>query len=264
MKSNFYTRKRNLFDPKGKTPFRLSRSKIEDFLKCPRCFYLDRRLGIGHPSMPAFTLNTAVDELLKKEFDRYRREQKPHPLMERFGVEAVPFAHPSLKEWQENFKGIQHHHLKTNLVITGAIDDLWQGKGGELLIVDYKSTSTREAIDLDSAYKVAYKRQMEIYQWLFRQEGFSVSPTGYFVFCNADKDREGFDGRLVFDVEVISYRGDDSWVEGAIGRAHACLMDGRVPEPSGDCEYCQYCEAAAKANPKNPAPPKDQEEFLFS
>jgi len=27
-------------------PFKLSRSRIEQFLKCPRCFYIDRRLGV--------------------------------------------------------------------------------------------------------------------------------------------------------------------------------------------------------------------------
>ena len=40
-------RTRNLFDPKSKTPFRLSRTKLDLFLSCPRCFYLDRRLGVG-------------------------------------------------------------------------------------------------------------------------------------------------------------------------------------------------------------------------
>lgn len=42
--SEYYNsnRTKNLFDPKSKTPFKLSRSKIDLFLNCPRYFYLDR------------------------------------------------------------------------------------------------------------------------------------------------------------------------------------------------------------------------------
>ena len=62
-------RTRNIFDPKSKEPFRLSRSRLELFVDCPRCFYLDRRLGTDRPPGFPFTLNSAVDTLLKKEFD---------------------------------------------------------------------------------------------------------------------------------------------------------------------------------------------------
>ena len=62
-------RTRNLYDPNDSQPFRLSRSKLELFLECPRCFYLDRVRGIGRPPGFPFNLNSAVDTLLKKEFD---------------------------------------------------------------------------------------------------------------------------------------------------------------------------------------------------
>src|SRR3989338_3788923 len=75
-------RTRNIFNPKSKEPFKLSRSKIELFLQCPRCFYVDRRLGIGRVSGPPFTLNTATDTLLKKEFD------SPCPAFKRLSADA--------------------------------------------------------------------------------------------------------------------------------------------------------------------------------
>src|SRR5262245_17629510 len=117
-----FRRPKKLFSPDSTEPYRLSRSKLENFVNCPRCFYLDRRLGIEPPSMPAFTLNSAVDELLKKEFDSFRKQGKPHPLMKAAGIDAIPFSHPLLDEWRENFKGLQFHHAATNLIITGAID----------------------------------------------------------------------------------------------------------------------------------------------
>jgi hypothetical protein len=70
-----------LFDPRSEQPFPLSRSKVELYLDCPRCFYLDRRLGVGRPAGFPFNLNAAVDALLKREFDDYRARGEAHPLM---------------------------------------------------------------------------------------------------------------------------------------------------------------------------------------
>src|SRR3954468_7572187 len=82
---------KGIFDPAAKTPFKLSRSKIDLFFECPRCFYLDRRLGVGRPPGFPFSLNSAVDHLLKKEFDTHRAEGTAHPLMKSYGLDAVPF-----------------------------------------------------------------------------------------------------------------------------------------------------------------------------
>jgi len=233
-------RTRNVFDPNSDKPFKLSRTKLENFLKCPRCFYLDRRLGLKSlPQLP-FTLNIAVDHLLKKEFDVYRAKGKPHPLMIDRGIDAVPFQHPDLDIWRENFQGIQYHHQPTNLLLSGAVDDVWQTPDGQLIIVDYKATSTEKEITLDDKWKGGYKRQMEIYQWLFRQNGFKVQETGYFVYVNASKSRPTFDGHLHFDIHLLSHKGDDSWVESAVTAAKACLMSDLLPEPKAECEFCAY------------------------
>jgi len=240
-----YERTRNLFDPHSKVPYKLSRSRLENFINCPRCFYLDRRLGIEPPGTPPFTLNSAVDGLLKKEFDIYRSKKIPHPLMEKYKINAVPFAHPMMDEWRENFKGVQVHHRPTNLIISGAVDDLWVDPKGELFVVDYKSTSTSGPITLDGEYRQAFKRQMEIYQWLLRQLEFKVSDVGYFVYCNADKAKESFDGRLEFAMEVIPYRGEGSWIENTIIAAHDCLQKDAPPDCSAKCEYCHYRQAVS-------------------
>lgn len=239
-------RSRNLYNPKSKESFKLSRSKIELFLNCPRCFYLDRRLGIGQPGGLPFTLNSAVDALLKKEFDIHRAKKEAHPLMKHYKIDAIPFDHEKINEWRENFKGVQYLHEPTNFIITGAVDDVWVDKKGNLLVVDYKATSTNAKISMDDEYRQSYKRQMEIYQWLLRQNGFEVSDTGYFVYANGKKDRCAFDGKLEFDIEIISYTGSDKWVEEAILLAHKCLVSDEFPDSAGDCEYCNYREAAGK------------------
>jgi CRISPR/Cas system-associated exonuclease Cas4 (RecB family) len=246
--SKYYNpqRKGNLYTPNSPISFRLSRSKIDLFLNCPRCFYMDRRLGVSQPPGFPFSLNSAVDKLLKKEFDILREKGEAHPLMLKFGIDAVPLKHEKLNEWRDPFKGITYYDKKTNLTITGGVDDIWINKDGEFIIVDYKATSKDEEVSLDAEWQIGYKRQMEIYQWLFRKSGFSVSDIGYFVYCNGKTDLDKFDAKLEFDIKIIPYKGDDSWIDQVIEDAHSCLMENKIPESSVDCDYCNYRKAATR------------------
>ena len=221
--------------------FKISRSKIDLFIDCHQCFYLDRKLGVSRPSGPPFTLNSAVDHLLKKEFDIHRAKNKAHPLMSEYKIKAVPFSHKNLNDWRNNFKGIQYLHPESNFLIFGAVDDVWINDSKELHIVDYKATSKAGEVELtDAKYHDAYRRQMEIYQWLFRKNDFKVSDTGYFVYANGQKDREAFDAKLEFDVKIIPYQGKDDWIESVIMKIKKCLDSDSIPPSSEICEFCFY------------------------
>lgn len=228
------------YDSSSKAPYKLSRSGIELYVQCPRCFYLDKKLGISPPSGPPFSLNSAVDHLLKKEFDIHRAKGSIHPLMKHYGIKAIPFPHEKLDEWRSNFKGVQYLHPKTNLYITGAVDDIWVKPNGEIIVVDYKATSKNDEVTLDADWQMSYKRQMEVYQWLLRRNGFKVSNTGYFVYCNGRKDKTAFDGKLEFTIKVIPYTGDDGWVEKTIVKIKKLLDSHKIPGYTVDCEDCAY------------------------
>jgi len=233
---------------KGQTiPFKVSRSKIELFVECPRCFWLDRVKGIKRPSSPPFQINKAIDELLKSEFDTYRKKKQPHPLMAEHKIDAIPYSHTDLDKWRENFVGSQYLHQPTNLLVFGAIDDVWITPKDELIIVDYKATSKKSEITLDADWQIIYKRQMEIYQWLFKQNGFKVSNTGYFVYANGISDADGFYNKVEFKTKIISYHGSSEWVEPTLFDLKKCL-EGDMPEVGtavmgGDCEHCMYAKA---------------------
>lgn len=240
------------FDPASSEPYRVSRSKIDLFVECPRCAYLDMRLGVKRPSMPSFTLNNAVDELLKREFDIHRAKGSKHPLVEKYGLDAIPLADNRLEEWRDALRrGISYLHEPTNLLLRGGIDDVWVNPAGELIIVDYKATSKKVGPNSEDDLYDAYKRQLEIYQWLFRRNGFRVSPTVYFVYVNGKSDAEAFDGKLEFDIELIPYTGSDAWVEPAVFELKKMLMSDEIPKVGtsfggGPCEYCTYRENAGK------------------
>lgn len=244
---NYWQERNKPYSPGQTAPFKVSRSKIELFMQCPRCFWLDVRLKITRPSSPPFNINKAIDELFKKEFDKYRQEKKPHPLMAKFKVDAIPFHHENLDQWRETFVGVTTLHEPTNLHVFGGIDDVWVDSNGKLIVVDYKATAKEREVSIDSDWQIAYKRQLEVYQWLLRQNGFEVSDTGYFVYTNGRMDLDGFNDKVEFRTKLIPYTGSDSWIEPTLLNMKQC-MDGDMPAVGtaamgGECDYCAYARA---------------------
>ena len=245
---NYWRERSQPYRPGQKAPFKLSRSKIELFTQCPRCFWLDVRLKITRPSSPPFQINKAIDELFKKEFDVYRAKQEPHPLMVDNQIKAIPYQHPKPDDWRHTFTGVVHLHQLTNLHLFGAVDDVWVNQSGELIVVDYKATAKDKEVSLDADWQQSYKRQMEVYQWLLRQNGFAVSDTGYFVYTNGRMDLDGFHDRVEFRTKVIAHTGTTDWIEATVLKMKAC-MDSDVMPPvgssimGGECEHCAYARA---------------------
>lgn len=207
---------------------------------------MDRVLGVAQPPGFPFNLNSAVDHLLKKEFDIHRAKKSAHPLMEVYGVDAVPFEHQMMDKWRENFHGVEYLFEPANFLVFGAVDDIWVNPKGEIIVVDYKATAKDAEVTLDAEWQIAYKRQMEFYQWLLRMNGFRVSDTGYFVYANGDRSAPAFDGKLEFKVKLIPYVGNDSWVEDALIGAKNCLELEKIPKYTKSCEFCQYQEKLLK------------------
>ena len=262
-------RHRGKFKSDNPAPYELSRSAIEKMIKCEACFWLEKVKGIKTPSMPGFNLNTNTDTLLKRDFDALRGKG-PHPLMEASGLSHLrPFWHEDIAKWADSMhfgaEGRFHiDHPETNIRFGGGLDDVWENvETGELHIVDYKSTAQlgKESKPLDESfiaapkdpsqrdYKAGYRRQMDMYQWIARRLGFKVSDTGYFVYVDGQHRNEcgmlyqgnPYEAWMRFNVSVIPYEGNDSWVEDALRRAKYLVSEvSDCPEHATNCEHGQY------------------------
>jgi len=227
--------------------WKLSRSKIGLFQECPRCFYIDNKLGTKRVSIPTFQINKAVDYQLKQEFDVYRAKGIQHPLQKEYGIDAKPAVHEKIDEWRDNFEGVKYLHEPTGLLVSGAIDDLWINSNKEYIVVDYKATAKNDPVkELDGKWHETYKRQIEVYQWLLRKNNLKVSNTGYFVYCTGKYDQEAFDKKIEFDIILIPYIGDDSWVEPTIHEIKECLESDEIPKSGDGCEHCAWWYARNK------------------
>jgi CRISPR/Cas system-associated exonuclease Cas4 (RecB family) len=235
------------YQPGQTSPIKLSRSKIELFEQCPRCFWLGERLKIKRPSGPPFNINKAIDELFKKEFDAHRVAKTAHPIMTEYKLDAVPFPHKDLNKWRENFVGVQALDTSSNILVFGAVDDVWVRPDGELIVVDYKATAKDREVNIDSDWQMSYKRQLEVYQWLLRQNGFKVSDTGYFVYTNVNVGADRFADTLSFTTKLIPYTGNADWVEPTLLKMKDCL-EGEMPSVGsaamgGECDFCLYAKS---------------------
>ena len=137
-------------------------------------------------------------------------------------------------------------HAASGLTAFGAIDDLWIDEAGRHYVVDYKATAKADEVSLDADWQIAYKRQVEFYQWLLRGRGLEVSDCAFFVYANGIKDDGPFDDVLRFRTKIIAYDGNAGWVEPTLIEVAACLERGDPPEAAPDCVYCDYVEKVAR------------------
>ena len=244
--ASFRVRKNSLYDKKSDSPFKISRSKFSNFLSCKRCFYLDRVIGLKEPSMPGWSLNSTVDELLKKEFDQYRNIKKPHPMMIRHNLNLIPFQHKDLDVWRNSLKGgISYLDEKLNLVIHGGVDDIWFDLDNKkLIVVDYKAQSTNYPIStqsyLNSEWHLNYKLQMDIYVHILRKMNFNVSDLSYFYVCNGEKTNNQFENKMEFKTTLVPYNTNTSWIEGKLKEMKEVLNLESPPSVEPTCEKCAY------------------------
>ena len=239
-------RKNNIYKYEAGKTFKLSRSGIDSFINCQRCFYLNKVGNIVDIGMPAFSLNLAQDHLMKKELDICREKAEAHPYMEGLKRNVIPFQHENMEDWRNNRKGITYHHEKTDLIITGSVDDVWiDTDTEELIVIEYKTTSTQSEIDLNDGtrWKEQYKRQIDIYQWLFKMNGFNVADDSVFLYSNGLKTSKKFNDVMKFKTYVLEYKGSTEWVEEKIVEIKKVLDGKSIPKVNEDCETCSYVDS---------------------
>lgn len=247
------SRSTSIYQPNQTEDFKISRGKFSNFLTCPRCFYIDRVSGLEEPGTPGWTLNEATDLLLKKEFDICREQQIPHRILIQNNMShIVPFKHDSMDDWRNSRnKGLMWRYHDTNIILTGGIDDIWFNiETKQLIVVDYKSQANEKEVDqssyLESPYHEGYKVQMDFYNYLLVKMGFEVSDTSYFLVVNANKNADGFFGKIDFSETLISYKHNISWIDEQVQNMINCMNKENLPDSHPSCQNCAYARERAK------------------
>ena len=252
------TQKWRIYSPNQNKDFILSRSRFDEFMDCPRCFYLKTNKGFMSPSTPGWTLNTLTDTLLKKEFDECRKKQEPHRIMLKNKLDhLVPYKSEIIKdkngndkllldEWRDSIHyGLKYRFKDTNIILQGGIDDVWfNTKTEELIVADYKSQHKKDGVSqetyFDDPYKDSYKRQLDYYAYLLNGMGYKVSSDAYLYICNAKEIDEGFHGKMLFDEVLIHYKIKTDYLETEIQKMINTMNAENIPNSHESCENCAY------------------------
>ncbi len=237
---------RNKYNPEKDSPFKVSRSAIELFVKCPRCYYMNARLGFREFPSPGWSINIAVDDLVKKEMDFCRKKDCPHPLFKENNLNIKPFNHEDLSKWQHTFTGIQFYDKNLNFLVYGGVDDIMVNEKDELVVIDFKATAKKpEILTPGDVYDngAPYKRQLEIYSWLLSNNGFKVSSIGYLMYYNGDKSQPHLGKTMHFRRTLVPFDLDTSWIGPTLNSMHECLQKESIPELNTEkCDKCLYRE----------------------
>lgn len=251
---------RNLYDADSCEPYKLSRSKLENDIRCHMCSFLDLKEGLTPPPGYPLSLNIAIDELQKKDSNICEKLQKQLPVFAENNIDAIPFSHKDKNKWQNSLsQGIRSKAIPgTNIFLQGGIDDIViNRKTGQLHVVDNKSTAKKGDVSLDADWQDGYKRQVEVYQYNFRDNDFDVSNTAYFPYANVKKDAEGFNNKLEFTTTLLTYEGNTAWIQPTVQGMYQRLRSNKLPSaPQATiCAMCQYfnrrTEIVAKYNAQN-------------
>jgi len=244
---------KSIYAPNQKEEFQISRGRFDNFLSCPRCFYLDRVKGLADPGMPGWALNTLTDNLLKIEFDDCRLKGEPHRiLVENNLSHIIPFQHPEMDDWRDSLHaGLKIKFKDTNIILQGGVDDVWiDTRTEELIVVDYKSQAKQGEIlpseYLSDIYHQGYKRQLDFYNYLLQNLGYKTSPISYFLVVNGEYNETGFHGNMKFSEHLIPYEHDTSWIDDKVNEMIECMNSESLPEINESCENCAYAYERAK------------------
>jgi hypothetical protein len=217
----------------------LSPNSLNLFLECQHCFWLDKNLGIKRPPPYPYALNSAVDALLKEEFDTYRQKGLPHPMLEDNNIKAHLFKNQKLlNQWRNNLAGIRYFDAELQATLFGAVDDILEFDDGKIAPLDYKSTGSSVAHIYDR-----FQLQLDTYTFLIEKNGFQTPRKGYLAFYVVDKSR-GFIDRLPFKKEIMEIETNPSDIYEIFKDAVSVLKQPTPPAHSTDCLFGKWLDKA--------------------
>jgi len=217
----------------------LSPNSLNLYLECPHCFWLDKNQGIKRPPPYPYALNSAVDTLLKEEFDSYRAKNLTHPLLKEAGIKAHLFSNQNLlNQWRNNFAGVRYFDQQLQATLFGAVDDVLEFDDKKLAPLDYKSTGSSAASVYDR-----FQLQLDTYTFLLEKNGFKTARKGYLAFYIVDKNK-GFIDRLPFRKEVMEINTNPSDIYEIFKDAVNILRNPAPPPHNSDCLFGKWLKGA--------------------
>ncbi|MFA5856692.1 MAG: PD-(D/E)XK nuclease family protein [Candidatus Pacearchaeota archaeon] len=214
--------------------YKLSPSALSLMKDCPRCFWLHHNESKKRPDSIFPSLPSGMDSILKKHFDKFAEKGTLPPELrkEKACLDCRLYDDFSqLKIWRSNFKGVSYTD-KVGNILHGAIDNLLV-KGRKFIVLDYKT----RGFPLKDDTHHHYIDQMNLYNFLLRQNGHSTEDFSYLLFYHPKEVLET--GEVMFNTDLVKVKSSAEDGEKLWKNALKCL-EGPCPEKHGECEWCGF------------------------
>jgi len=200
---------------------------------CPRCFWLKFRKRIKRPDFAFPSLPRKIDIILKQHFDKFMRKGLLPPELAELNGEVKLFDNEDLlKTWRNHKRGIRWTDSEGN-VFMGAIDNLLV-KGNKLIILEYKTCGSVK----ENSHE-RYRDQIDIYNLLFRLNGYETEDYAYILFYYPNKVQEN--GDINFHSHLRKVKVDIRNAKSLFKQAVEILKQ-PMPEPDPNCQFCGWVE----------------------
>lgn len=221
-------------------PYKLSPSTLSLFRECPRCFWLHFNKNIKRPETIFPSLPSGMDRILKINFDKHRENGSiPSELINLKDIKL--FSNISLlRVWRNNTHGILWKDENDN-ILHGAVDDILQ-KGSKLIVLDFKT----RGYPLKQDTHEHYQDQLNLYNFLFRKNGYETEDYAYLLFYHPDKIND--DSTIIFNKDLVKMQISVTDAEKLLKDALTTLQCSSMPENDKECEFCRwYKEVLSKS-----------------
>ncbi len=234
--------------------WKLSPSGLYGYTECKACFWIDNHYK-KVPSIPP-VLNTAMDEILKNRYDKYRAEGKFPPEVNELSREGVkPFQDTEkLNEWRGNMQFLRVVNESAGYILQGKIDDVLIEEDGRLVPADYKSSGNAPKEDKQKYYI----DQLAAYGFMFESNGHKVSGRAYLLHY-FPKDKTNPDINIEFDGHVDRVNIGSVNIEEKL-KEIVKLLNSPYPGDNPECEMCTYFQGRARV--KNEGDEQDEQQML--
>jgi len=213
-------------------PYKLSPSSLALLKDCPRCFWLNFNKNIKRPDSIFPSLPSGMDKILKEHFDRFMKKgELPPELQELNGKVELFNDEELLKIWRSNFKGIQWTDTKGNL-FRGAIDNILV-KNNKLIVLDYKT----RGFPLKKDTHEHYQDQMDIYNFLLRNNGYETEDYTYLLFYHPHKVEDN--GHVCFNTDIVKIKVNIKNAEKIFNQAIK-ILESSIPKMTEKCSFCRW------------------------
>lgn len=211
----------------------LSKSALEVFQSCPKCFWMDKMAKVGRPRGPMPSVVNAIDAQMKILVEDCVRIGVEVPYLR--GTTQVPYPDrpkvQTFRSWR-TFQALVETGDRT-IKAWGELDDLLIGSDGKVWPWDYKSKGTEPTQEYCEKYN---QLQGDMYHLLLEGQGLTASGQARFTYIWPEFDK----GMIVFRHKNIEMETDAGRATKVLSAAAECL-EGECPkEGEMDCDYCSF------------------------